>query len=115
MVATLAASESGPLPELVSFSPAAGAQVTGAVTMRVVLDLSRGAVTDPSRVRILLDGAELTTHCTTVATRDVPPSRVEVACPLGQLAPGSHVAELSLGPTGPGGNSYRWEFTARAD
>ena len=107
--------EDRPPPQLVSWHPAAGARVAGAVTLGAVLDLSRGAATDPASIRIRLDGADITSHCRMVATRDVPPSRVEVSCPLGALDPGSHVAELNLGSAGPGGPSYRWEFTAGAD
>jgi hypothetical protein len=104
-----------PMPQLVSFSPAAGARVVGAVTLGAVLDLSRGDVTDPSSIRILLDGADVTRHCTTVATRDVPPSRVEVTCPLGALDTGLHAAELRLGNRGPGGYAYRWDFATIAE
>jgi hypothetical protein len=103
------------MPQLVSFSPAAGARVVGAVTLSAVLDLSRGDVTDPSSIRMSLDGADVTRHCTTVATRDVPPSRVEVACPLGTLDTRLHAAELRLGPAGPGGYAHRWHFAAIAE
>jgi hypothetical protein len=107
--------EDRPMPQLVSFSPAAGARVVGAVTLGAVLDLSRGDVTDPSSIRMLLDGADVTRHCTTVATRDVPPSRVDVTCPLGALDTGLHAAELRLGNRGPGGYAYRWDFATIAE
>jgi hypothetical protein len=71
-------------------------------------------VTDPSNIRVWLDGTDITQDCTVVATRDVPPSRVEVTCPLGALDTGSHTAELRLGPTGLG-YSHRWDFNAVAE
>jgi hypothetical protein len=110
---TIAAAEDGPIPPLDSFSPAPGARVAGGATIGVVLNLKRGDVTDPSSIRILLDGADITQHCTVVATRDVPPSRVGVTCPLGTLDPGSHTAEMRIGPTGLG-YSHRWDFKAIA-
>jgi hypothetical protein len=107
--------EDRPMPQLVSFSPAAGGQVAGAVTIGAVLDLSRGDITDTSSIQMLLDGADITSRCRVVATRDVPPSRVEVTCPLGTLHTGLHAAELRLGPTGPGGYAHRWHFAAIAE
>jgi hypothetical protein len=111
---TIAATEDRPIPPLDSISPAPGARVAGAAALGAVLNLQRGDVTDPSNIRVWLDGTVITQDCTVVATRDVPPSRVEVTCPLGVLEPGSHTAELRLGPTGLG-YSHRWDFNAIAE
>jgi hypothetical protein len=105
--------EDRPMPQLVSSSPAVKARVAGPTTVSVVLDLTRGDVTDPSSIRMLVDGADITSHCRVVGTRDVPPSRVEVTCPLGALDAGLHAAEVRLGPPGLG-YSYRWDFTVIA-
>jgi hypothetical protein len=111
---SVAAADDRPIPPLESFSPAPGVRVAAAATLSVVLNLQHGDVTDPSSIGLLLDGADITQHCTVVATRDVPPSRVEVTCPLGALDDGRHTAELRLGPTGLG-YSHRWGFMTTAE
>lgn len=109
-----ASAGSGGLPQLVASDPPPGASVRAGDAVRVVLDLTRGAGGDPSSARVLVDGRDLTAGCAVRATRDVPPSRVELACPTGGLAVGAHRAELRLSLPVGGEARHAWTFTVQA-
>ena len=81
--------------------------------LRAVLDFTRGPAADPHGVEISLDGTALTDTCTMRSTRDVPPSRVEIDCPLPEPAGDGHQVELRLRLEAGGHSIYRLSIAGK--
>ena len=109
LAAGFAASAASP-EQVISVTPAAGASSGPRPGIEAVLDLSRGPPIDLGSLRVLVDGVDLAQQCAFAASRDVPPSRVEIRCPGIDLAPGVHEAKLTSTLASGGAFSYDWAF-----
>jgi hypothetical protein len=94
------ADQAGPPPQLVAL------QAGGALGL--VLDFTRGAAAEPDSLRLSVNGQPVDEGCSSRASRDVPPSRVEIACPGLRLGAGEHLIELRLRLLAGGETIYRW-------
>ena len=97
-------------PAILAVGPRPGTTHEAVDALSLAVDLSRTAILTTFGFGVTLDGCDVTPACRLSATRDVPPSRVEVACRLERLAVGEHRAEVSLRPATAPAWASAWSF-----
>jgi hypothetical protein len=95
--------------------PAEGSVVAVVEVVRAELDFTRAAGADPSSLRLVLDGEDVTARASIAGTRDWPPSALEISYRPARLEAGPHRAELSFSVPGGETTRYAWSFSAKPD
>jgi hypothetical protein len=112
------ASPSGPPTEVTRIAPPHGARVCPrpeiAVDLRLTDALRKAGVLDLSKVRLALDGRDVTAEARVLGTMDFPQGRASLMyTPRRPLAPGLHRATLTIASVA-GPRAFAWTFTVAA-